>query len=136
MKPGKDEFMSLSSRMKNFANDILGSTNINYKFNVDDKIDEALTDITIRKNIILTVKEAINNVAKYSKATHLNVDIGIIDHLIYIVITDNGIGFDISKTNGNGLGNMQNRVKELNGKFEIKTAINQGTTISVQIPCH
>jgi signal transduction histidine kinase len=133
MKPGKDEFMTMSIRIKNFANDILGSTNINYKIRIDPKIDELITDITTRKNIVLILKEAVNNVAKYSKATYLDVNLKMIENTIFIEITDNGIGFDVSKTKGNGIGNMQKRVEELKGNFEIITAINRGTTIAIQL---
>ncbi|GAB3715653.1 sensor histidine kinase [Flavobacterium koreense] len=135
MKPNKDQFMSMSSRIKNFANDILGATNINYTLKIDSKIDEKITDITTRKNIVLIVKEAINNVAKYSKATQLNVHIDLIENSITIKIIDDGIGFDATQTKGNGIGNMKKRAEELKGNLDISSIENKGTTILVTIPC-
>ena len=61
MKPGKEEFLTLTSRIKNFSNEIVGSTDINYKIDIDEKIDKVITDISARKNIVLFVKEATNN---------------------------------------------------------------------------
>ncbi|MBC7641009.1 MAG: hypothetical protein H7174_01515 [Flavobacterium sp.] len=132
MKPGKDEFMTMSLRLKNFANDILGSTNINYKIKVDKKIDTSILNITARKNIVLIVKEAINNVAKYSHANQLNIKLELISETIHIEIMDDGIGFDINRTSGNGIENMKKRVEELQGKFTI-TSDSTGTKILATI---
>ncbi len=135
MKPGKEEFLPLSLRIKNFANDILGSTDIVYSILVDEKIDTTIFDITVRKNCVLMIKEAINNVAKYSKATQLNITLKKIDNVIKISIVDNGIGFEINETSGNGIGNMRRRIEELDGSFKIISVKNEGTSIFASIPC-
>lgn len=134
MKPGKEEFLTLTSRIKNFANEIVGSTNINYKIKIDKQIDKVITDISARKNIVLFVKEATNNAVKYSKAKQLTILIQIIENQIDIEISDDGVGFDTSITKGNGLGNMKKRIEELNGKFSITSEPNLGTTIKAIIP--
>ncbi len=136
MKPGKDEFMTMSSRIKNFANDILGSTNIDYKIEIEPEVDKKITDITARKNIVLILKEAINNVAKYSQATYLEVVLKIENNNLKIIITDNGVGFDPAIVRGNGIVNMQKRVAELDGSITINSSTTSGTTFSASIPCN
>ncbi|RZK88725.1 MAG: hypothetical protein EOO98_11795 [Pedobacter sp.] len=133
MKPGKDEFMTISSRIKTFANDILGSTTINYKIEVHEKLNTLIQDITLRKNLVLIAKEAINNCAKYSQARQLNLTLKLVDTKIELTITDDGIGFDTDQQLGNGLANMRKRTQELNGIFNINSSKN-GTKISVVIP--
>jgi signal transduction histidine kinase len=51
-----------------------------------------------------------------------------------IIIRDDGIGFDKNKIKpySNGLTNMQKRMKELGGSFEIES--NNGTTIKLSAP--
>ena len=134
MKPGKDEFMHLSSRIKNFATDILGDSEIFYEILIDKKVDEKIEDVTIRKNIIFICKEAINNIAKYSKANKMKLTIRYTENLIQIVVTDNGIGFNTATKKGNGIANMKQRTEELGGVFVCEPAENQGTKISVSIP--
>ncbi|WP_353169157.1 histidine kinase [Flavobacterium sp.] len=134
MKPGKEEFLTLTSRIKNFANEIVGSTNINYKIDIDKNIDKKITDISTRKNIVLFVKEAINNAVKYSKAKQLTILIQVIENQISIEVSDDGVGFDTSSTNGNGLGNMQNRIEELKGQFSITSELNLGTKVKATMP--
>lgn len=134
MKPGKDEFMTLSSRIKNFANDILGATDIHYQVNIDPAIDDLVKDITVRKNIVLIAKEAINNAAKYSHAIEVSISLQIVDGEICISIKDNGYGFDPCRQKGNGLENMRKRAEELSGSFEICSDTKSGTSVLARIP--
>lgn len=134
MKPGKDEFMTIGSRIKNFANDILAATNINYRIQIDASVNKAIQDITTRKNIVLITKEAVNNIAKYSCATEVLISLKIIDHQIWLTIDDNGNGFNICAEKGNGLTNMRKRTEELNGTFTIHSELKNGTSILVTIP--
>ena len=134
MKPGKDEFMTIGSRIKNFANDILAATNIDYKILIDASANKTIQDITTRKNIVLITKEAVNNIAKYSCATAVLISLKITGHQIQLVIQDNGNGFNSCEEKGNGLANMRKRTEELNGIFTIHSELKNGTSISVNIP--
>ena len=135
MKPGKDEFMTMSSRIKNFANDILGATNIDYDIIINPEIDSLLTDITTRKNIVLIAKEAINNVAKYSQAKNVHITFQKENNVLLLSIIDDGIGFNPEIVKGNGITNMKKRANEINGKFNIISSEKKGTSITLQIPC-
>ena len=134
MKPGKDEFMTISTRIKNFANDILGATTINYQLNIDPIIDTLITDISTRKNIVLITKEALNNAVKYSKATNVLIHLSIENNQLRLEITDDGIGFNTALIKGNGITNINKRITELNGKLEITSTPNNGTSIKATIP--
>jgi signal transduction histidine kinase len=135
IKPGKDEFMTLSSRIRTYASDILNATNIYYQIEIDKNADSTITDFTARKNTLLIIKEAVNNAVKYSDATEINISLRLKENHIHIGITDNGKGFDYRVENaGNGLGNMKKRVEEMNGEFLIDSTPQKGTTVSAIIP--
>jgi signal transduction histidine kinase len=53
-------------------------------------------------------------------------------------IHDDGQGFDTTRSYiGNGLNNMQKRAKEINGKLEIISSANEGTTVTLHFtPTH
>jgi signal transduction histidine kinase len=77
----------------------------------------------------LIFKEAINNTAKYSKASEVRFVFKYEKGKLIAKFSDNGLGFDpllISK--GNGLKNMASRAQALHGKIEIQTT-NNGTNI-------
>ena len=135
MKPGKDEFMTMSSRIKNFANDILGATNIDYDIIINPEIDSLLTDITTRKNIVLIAKEAINNVAKYSIAKNVHITFQKENNVLLLCIIDDGIGFNPEIVKGNGITNLKKRAYEINSILTIISSEKKGTSITLQIPC-
>lgn len=132
LKPGKNEFMSLSTRIINSANEILGPLEIPFKIKIKPEIDLEMTDFTMRKNIVLMGKEALNNIAKYSKATKVELNLTKIKDRYILEISDNGIGFDPEIKKGNGLQNMLKRTEEMHGTFEIASA--SGTYIKIVIP--
>ena len=135
MKPQKDEFMTLSSRIKTYTNEILGATAINHQLKIDSNIDHAIVDFSLRKNLLLIVKEALNNAAKYSKASNVFVEMKIENNQITLQISDDGVGLPEQNKQGNGLKNMRTRTEEMKGIFAIETGFKKGVKISVVIPC-
>jgi signal transduction histidine kinase len=86
-----------------------------------------------RRNIYLTVKEALHNVVKHSQASELTLVIEVGKNLV-IDIQDNGVGFDKNSVRAfsNGLFNMQKRIGEIGGRIEI---LNQnGTLVKISVP--
>ncbi|WP_339318570.1 histidine kinase [Paenibacillus sp. FSL R10-2734] len=87
------------------------------------------------------VQEALSNAAKHAYPSFVLVEITYQAQLIKIVIKDNGLGFNVQKLKnpqGNresfGLVGMRERVELLEGRMEIISAENQGTTIVIHIP--
>ncbi len=78
--------------------------------------------------------EALNNVIKHARASHVSVSLSQNDDQIILNIADNGLGFDLNqKSGGFGLRGMCERVSRLNGKFDVVTAPEQGTQILVKV---
>jgi len=84
-----------------------------------------------RKNLFLIVKEALNNILKHSGATTANVQISVIDKRLTITVSDNGKGLHTDNSFGNGLKNMEKRMKEIKGTFRIHS--DNGTFIVVTL---
>jgi signal transduction histidine kinase len=79
------------------------------------------------------VKEALHNVVKHAQASCVTIKI-LVDEKLEFSIKDNGIGFDKKSVRrfSNGLTNMENRIKEINGGFVILNG--KGTTIIISVP--
>jgi signal transduction histidine kinase len=136
MKPEAAQMIYLNTKIKNFVSDLLSAANINYVINIEEGAEALIKNMTAKRNILLIIKEAINNVVKYSSATDVSVTIKKIDEHICVQVADNGRGFDaaIAKAKGDGLANMQKRAVELKGIFEITSTLGKGTTISALLP--
>lgn len=136
MKPDSEQQIQLNAKIKNFVSDVLSAANINYAINIDEGAEALIKNIAAKKNILLIIKEAVNNTVKYSNASHVAVSIKKIDEHICVQVADNGKGFDAAaeKIKGDGLSNMQKRTEELKGIFEITTTPGKGTTVSALLP--
>ena len=79
--------------------------------------------------------EALQNVAKYARASEVIVEIGSHDGALTFVVSDDGVGFDPSGTaHGTGLRGMADRVDAVGGSLEIASRPSEGTTIAGRIP--
>lgn len=135
MKSADDDGTTLETQVKNFGADLLGDINVSFTYQMDPEVEKLLQSINSRKNILLIIKEAINNLAKHSRSTVASLKLGIKGDNIELVIKDNGGGFDVdNKREGNGLKNMQSRVVELKGIMKVYSGINNGTRIEILIP--
>ena len=79
--------------------------------------------------------EALQNVAKYSKATSARLSVSAVNSHLSFEVTDDGRGFDpAAAANGTGLQGMADRLEALGGSIEIRSRPGQGTTIAGSIP--
>jgi signal transduction histidine kinase len=89
----------------------------------------------VRKNIILIIKEALNNVAKYSDASKVGILLTNIGDNVLLEMKDDGKGFDKETAlKGNGLENMAARCSQMGGTFDIKSKPGEGTTLTCMVP--
>lgn len=89
------------------------------------------------RTIFLTAQEALANVARHAKANRVWVSVEENDKSLRLVIRDDGVGFDPTTRHnriGHGLANMQQRARELSGRFELDSIPEVGTTLMVTLP--
>jgi signal transduction histidine kinase/ligand-binding sensor domain-containing protein len=135
INPANDTFEMVALRMKEFAAELLEPVSINYFFREEGEIDKTVLNAEQRKDIYLVFKEALNNAVKYSIATEIDIVLKRENGFVLMRVTDNGNGFDVSKTySGNGLKNMQVRAEQIGAELNIVSIPGTGTTVSLQAP--
>ncbi|HPG12685.1 MAG TPA: sensor histidine kinase, partial [Chitinophagaceae bacterium] len=134
IKPGEGEGISLKNRMERFAQEVCSSKNIDLNMELG-KLETMKLSMPQRKNLYLIFKEALNNAAKYSGTEKIDISIKEENKRLSFMLKDHGKGFDASRiAKGNGLDNMQNRARELNGELKINSAMDEGTIIQLDMP--
>jgi len=104
-------------------------------FYAEGSIPELKSDTTII--LYRMVQEAINNAVKHSQATHINITLKVIENLLTLDISDDGVGFNIEekrKSRGSGMMNLQNRAKLIHADLFIESSPENGTNISIELP--
>lgn len=94
--------------------------------------------LPLKTTIYRVLQEALNNVAKHSEADRVELSLRNGSDKIALTIMDNGRGFDLENTislkpsqRGFGLASMRERAQLSGGRFDIRSEIGEGTTISV-----
>lgn len=81
------------------------------------------------------VQEQLNNILKYAKATKSIISFKAENSLLFLSITDNGVGFDPDKkAKGIGLKNIKSRVDFYAGEMKIISAPGQGCSVQINVP--
>lgn len=87
--------------------------------------------------IFRIAQESLRNISKHSRASHVDIELSATDGFINLLITDDGCGFDIDtarKQSGLGLISMAERVRQLQGLFDVRTKPGGGTSLRVRVP--
>ena len=110
-----------------------------FEANLVSSLDESIlwdkVSNAVKINLYRILQESLQNINKYANAKHIVVELKKDEEQILLKITDDGIGFDVNtKKKGIGLQNMQSRVDECEGRFEIKSKKGKGTTTIVAVP--
>ncbi|TYP95556.1 ligand-binding sensor domain-containing protein [Fodinibius salinus] len=105
-----DTVGDLTDRMQDYVNNVLPQKTIAYNFqgNMDKKLD-----VTLKENLYLIFKEAINNVAKHSNAQKVEVELRTDGDNFRMSIKDNGTTSSANRKSGQGMRNMNMRAKRI-----------------------
>jgi signal transduction histidine kinase len=121
MKSSNDTVESLVAYIRAHAIEYFDSTPIDCSVRMPAVIPQVDISGEKRRNIFLSIKEALNNAMKHSQASEIMIEIITKENLLLIRITDNGVGIDTEQLRrfGNGLNNMRRRMESIGGNFTI-----------------
>jgi signal transduction histidine kinase len=136
LDPDNDRLSEVLTLIKEFGIDLFLNTPINFTSDLtDDVFKEIILPMGYGRNIILVFKELFNNSLRHSGAENVKAVAFVNrDNKICITAEDDGKGFDADTIkSGNGLRNINNRAKKMNGVIEISSSIGRGTSITLVI---
>jgi signal transduction histidine kinase len=128
----KDSFKTMLESFFEQQNEI---TNTHFELEINQAINWDSIESNIKMNLYRIVQESVQNVNKYAKAKKVIAVVNLYNNAIHVDITDDGLGFDTSKTKeGIGLKNMNSRMAAIGGTIEIESSKGKGTHINLVIP--
>ena len=130
-----DTLNDLLSYTRSYCMEYLTQNGIHCKTEMPNNSPSVFVSGEFRRNVFLTMKEALHNVVKHSQASEVSLAINV-NHQLSIQLRDNGIGFNRSniRSFSNGLTNMESRMREIGGKLVIENK--NGTLINLSVPLH
>jgi ligand-binding sensor domain-containing protein/two-component sensor histidine kinase len=134
INPKNENLDRMIQRLSDFSLVMCSSKGINMQITADESARRLILPMAAVRNIYLIVKEAMNNAIKHADCKNLAVSFTSIVGGLAVAVWDDGEGFDPSLVrNGNGLLNMNSRVKEMKGRMEIHSG-KRNTTIDLRFP--
>jgi len=134
LKPELDNTEELLEKIRSIASQVFTAKGIHLTFDANlIEIKNFSISMLQRRNVYLIACEAINNIVKHSMASEVLISVKKEGRKIRMIIQDNGKGFEEVKE-GNGLKNFQQRAKESFIKFDLKSQLDKGTTVTMLIP--
>lgn len=136
LDPQQDSLFGTISRLKDFGDSNLSDIGVRFTLHgMNADLRKIKLPMNTRREILQIFKEAVNNCAKYAKATEAVLSIRVVDHSIIISMADDGKGFDPSAgllQNKYGLTIMRERAQKIGAELDIKSQISQGTSITLK----
>jgi NarL family two-component system sensor histidine kinase YdfH len=90
----------------------------------------------VKETLIRVVKEALTNIANHANAQNVEIHLTATEENLQLRIQDDGQGFDESAIPAGhyGLLGIKERVRLVNGGFDIQSGIGKGTVLTIEIP--
>jgi len=81
-------------------------------------------------------QEALRNIVRHAGAQSARLSLAPKDGGLQLLVTDDGVGFEpkIGHSAGLGVASMRERVREVGGKFSIRSEPGAGTTVQAWAP--
>ncbi|MCI1591817.1 sensor histidine kinase [Heyndrickxia oleronia] len=81
------------------------------------------------------VQESVQNAIKHAQASEIHVKIDMQQDSVFLIVKDNGKGFDVreKKEGSFGIMGMRERVEIIDGKITIDSKIGEGTIVMIQV---
>jgi signal transduction histidine kinase len=151
VNPANDTLDRFVPYLTHSAEQFLDAAGVSVRFDVPDKVPPLSLAGTVRHDLFLVVREAINNAVKHAHPQVVRLGVRLENGMsaggdatgpqLAITVEDDGQGFTVdaaggerTSTGGSGLANMRRRVEELGGRFVIESRSGAGTRIEVAVP--
>lgn len=123
---------SLSADFSYFGKNMIESMGLLFdiRITIDQKAPKLNTVLYL--NLFRIYKEALTNIVRHARAKNVQVTLEAGEKMVTLEIVDDGQGIKKKKKPGRGLVNMQTRVSEMGGDFEIESG--KGTRIKIKAP--
>lgn len=135
VNPKYDTLDNLADFLTQFASGYLGKVGLRCRLDIPPILPGYKVSSEVRHNLMMVVKEALNNTAKHAAASEVNISLVCEDRHLRVVVEDDGKGFAAANARrlGNGLDNMRQRLESIGGELRIESGSGIGTSVTINV---
>jgi len=133
VNPKYDTLDNFADFLAQYASGYLGKAELRCRLEIPANLPTLKVSAEVRHNMMMVVKEALNNTVKHAAASEVNLTLECDDRKLVVVVHDNGSGFapEDSRRFGNGLLNMRQRLESIGGEIQIRSTPGGGTNVTL-----
>jgi hypothetical protein len=134
LHPSLLDHLGLGSALTWYVDDACRSAGVECTNKIAEDLGRLAPDLEI--TLYRLAQQLVRNVVQHSRAKRLDFDLGKTDGGLRLAVRDDGTGItDLAAAlRSHGFGSMIQRVKSVNGTFDIDSAPGKGTRIEVLVP--
>ena len=135
LHPSLLDHLGLATAVQWYVDETCRAAHIECKLNVSPKLERLSPDLEIA--LYRIVQESVTNVVRHAKAKRVELDIEREKGGLRIKIRDDGVGIpDLRRARklAHGLAGMSQRMRAINGTFDVKSRAGEGTRIEAFLP--
>lgn len=133
--PEDNSLQSLADYLSGFTGEYLSHSDVACRFKVPVTFPPVTLDGEVRHDLLMVVKETLNNIVRHADATEVEFRMAVENHSLDIAIADNGKGFESAlERDGHGLKNLSARLTKLGGNCSVESRTGGGTTVIIHLP--
>jgi signal transduction histidine kinase len=134
VNPENDNMDEMVNHVCQKAHELCRHAHIRCRVDASELPEQIPLSSQTRHNVMMTIKEALHNVIKHARATEVTLRIAFDGQWLDISITDNGCGFEsVAAPSGNGLANMQRRIRDIGGTCQVESQPGQGASVRLRL---
>jgi len=135
LHPAVLQYSGLAAALREHVSSFAGATKIDARLDTEGQFEDVPPEVSLC--LYRITQEALRNIEKHAKATAAVVRLRTAGGELLLEIEDNGVGVEAEAAGtGAGLGllSMEERARLAGGTFRLRSAKDEGTTLSVRIP--
>lgn len=132
--PEDNSLQSLGDYLNGYAQEFFAHTNIVCRFKVPVSFPQIMIGGRVRHDLVMMVKEALNNVVRHADATEVQFRMAVSGGNLQIEISDNGKGLGAREQDGHGLKNLASRLQLVGGRCHVESRGDSGTCVTIALP--
>jgi signal transduction histidine kinase len=135
VNPAHDTLEGLANYISQYVTEITAESSLRCRLEIPTLLPVRVVSSGARHHLLMAVKEALNNVLKHAAAAEVRVQLSFADPVVMLTIADDGAGFERARAPaGNGIANMEGRLREAGGTCEIRSTPGRGAAVSFTLP--
>ncbi len=136
VNPSNDTVRNFATYLCQMAGDLFRETEMACRIDLQEPVEDGPLHADARHHLVLAAREACTNALRHSVAREVSLRVVAGPRRIFIMVSDNGRGFDPASVTGEGEGltGMARRLTSAGGRCVVESAPGEGTRVKLEWP--